>query len=45
MTNEPVMDTSYEKLTIYPGEIDPGKMKKLMRVFSKMRIPLSYEQY
>jgi len=45
MTGNVVSDTSYEKLIIYPGDIDPKKMHKLMRTITRLRVPICYEQY
>ncbi|MGA1872391.1 MAG: hypothetical protein ACMUHY_01845 [Thermoplasmatota archaeon] len=45
MTGNVVCDTDYEKLIIYPGDIDPKKMNKLMKMFARLKVPVCYEQY
>ena len=45
MKKKPVIDTKYEKVIIYPSEIDEKKIKKLFQLLSRERIPISYEQY
>ncbi|MBN1540270.1 MAG: hypothetical protein JW939_09015 [Candidatus Thermoplasmatota archaeon] len=45
MTGNYVSDTSYEKLIIYPGDVDPKKMNELMRMISRLKVPICYEQY
>ncbi|MBN1390551.1 MAG: hypothetical protein JXA22_07915 [Candidatus Thermoplasmatota archaeon] len=45
MTVTFMSDTNYEKLIIYPCDVDPEKMHELMRTISRLRVPICYEQY
>jgi len=45
MKKKAVEATDYEKVIIYPSEIEESRVRKLLEVMAELDIPVFYEQY